>query len=223
MDQTDATKLRAAGGLESPLLKAAVTVADALRDAGFDTILIGGVAMAAHNFIRLTDDIDFALNVPIRSMQDIADALVRKGFRAELHEPDSVDPLGGVIDVEGNFGLIQIVNFGERFPAVIDDALRCKDLATSECPAFRIIPLPHLIALKLYAGGSKSRADIVQLLERNPDADLASIREMCDRYRLRGLEPLIEEAGVSVSKPAKSETQTGATPEEPEEDGPVAS
>ncbi len=214
MDRTDAREVSAAGRLDSPLLKAAVTVAAALKDAGFETILIGGVAMAAHNFIRLTDDIDFALNAPIRSMRGIAEAIVRKGFRAELHEPDSVDPLGGVIDVEGDFGLIQIVNFGERFPAVIEDALRVKDLAESERPAFRIIPLPHLIALKLYAGGSKSRADIVQLLERNPDADLASIREMCDRYRLSGLEPLIEEAGLAVSKPKEHAT---------EEDGPVAS
>ena len=54
--------------------------------------------------------------------------------------------------------------------------------------------LPHLVALKLYAGGTKSRADIVELLARNPDADMAAIRDLCRGWRLRGLEPLIEEA-----------------------------
>ena len=58
----------------------------------------------------------------------------------------------------------------------------------------RIVPLPHLVALKLYAGGTKSRADIVELLGRNPDADMAAIRHLCQSWRLSGLDPLIEEA-----------------------------
>ena len=58
----------------------------------------------------------------------------------------------------------------------------------------RIVPLPHLVALKLYAGGTKSRADIVELLSRHPDADLAAIRDLCRNWRLRGLDQLIEEA-----------------------------
>jgi hypothetical protein len=51
-----------------------------------------------------------------------------------------------------------------------------------------------LIALKLYAGGRKSEADIVELIRRNPELDVESVREVCARYRLRGLEPLIAEA-----------------------------
>lgn len=63
--------------------------------------------------------------------------------------------------------------------------------------SLRIIPLAHLIALKLYAGGMKSKADIVELLKRNPDADLDEIQMLCRRYRLRGLEPLIREAAAA--------------------------
>jgi hypothetical protein len=40
----------------------------------------------------------------------------------------------------------------------------------------------------------KSKADIVELLKRNPDADRDEIQLLCRRYRLRGLEPLIREA-----------------------------
>jgi hypothetical protein len=34
----------------------------------------------------------------------------------------------------------------------------------------------------------------VELLSRNPDADVAAIRDLCRSWRLRGLDPLIEEA-----------------------------
>lgn len=57
----------------------------------------------------------------------------------------------------------------------------------------RLVPLAHLIALKLYAGGRKSHTDIVELLSRNPEADLAAIRELCRHWRLRGLDSLIDE------------------------------
>lgn len=56
------------------------------------------------------------------------------------------------------------------------------------------MPIPHLIALKLYAGRHKSKADIVELLARNPDIDLDEVRALCNRYRLRGLARLIAEA-----------------------------
>ena len=75
-------------------------------------------------------------------------------------------------------------------------SFRAKPVALSgkERAVPRHVPLPHLVALKLYAGGTKSLADIVELLSRNPDADVAAIRDLCQRWRLRGLDPLIEEA-----------------------------
>ncbi len=116
------------------------------------------------------------------------------GFDVELREPDGDDPLGGVVDVRGPFGLVQIVNYGGRFPAVIDGGLAAADVVIRPGSQLRIVPLPHLVALKLYAGGTKSRADIVELLSRNPDADMAAIRDLCQSWRLRGLDPLIDEA-----------------------------
>ena len=59
----------------------------------------------------------------------------------------------------------------------------------------RVIPIPQLVALKLYAGGLKSHSDIVELLRRNPEVDLEAIRETCRKYRLRGLDKVLEELG----------------------------
>jgi hypothetical protein len=89
---------------------------------------------------------------------------------------------------------MQIINFGGRFPAVIDDAVRFSNLAVREGSPLKLVPLPHLIALKLYAGGHKSKADIIELLARNPDLDLDETRAVCQRYRLNGLDELIREA-----------------------------
>lgn len=51
------------------------------------------------------------------------------------------------------------------------------------------------VALKLYAGGHASMCDIIELLRRNPEADIEKIRDTCRRYRLRGLDKLLEEMG----------------------------
>ena len=41
-----------------------------------------------------------------------------------------------------------------------------------------------------------SKADIVELLLRNPNLDLSEVRDLCKRYRLQGLEELIREAQI---------------------------
>ena len=68
--------------------------------------------------------IDLGVNADLPTLWVVADSLRRVGYAVDLREPDITDPLGGVIDVSGSFGLIQIVSFAGRFPAVVDDAGR---------------------------------------------------------------------------------------------------
>jgi hypothetical protein len=49
------------------------------------------------------------------------------------------------------------------------------------------------VALKLYAGDHKSRADILELLRRNPEQDIEVIRKTCRMYRLRGLGKILKD------------------------------
>jgi hypothetical protein len=176
------------------VIRAAEAVSGILESRGVGAVVIGAVALAAHGYVRFTEDLDLGVNTDLGTLGQVADSLRTAGFEVELREPDGQDPLGGVVDVRGPFGLVQIVNYGGRFPAVIDDGLAAADTVIRPGSRLRIVPLPHLVALKLYAGGTKSRADIVELLSRNPDADLAAIRDLCRSWRLRGLDPLIEEA-----------------------------
>lgn len=59
---------------------------------------------------------------------------------------------------------------------------------------FKVVDLAHLIALKLYAGGNKSKSDVIELLEHNTDADLDEIRAVCGRFGFdQALEQLLKE------------------------------
>ena len=176
------------------VIRAAEEVAGVLESHGVEAVVIGAVALAAHGYVRFTEDLDLGVSTDLGTLGQTAAALRTAGFDVELREPDGQDPLGGVVDVRGPFGLVQIVNFGGRFPAVIEGGLSQAETVTRPGSQLRIVPLPHLVALKLYAGGVKSHADIVELLSRNPDADLSEIRDLCRSWRLRGLDPLIQEA-----------------------------
>jgi len=176
------------------LLRTAEKILAVLAQHQVDAVVIGAVALAAHHYVRQTDDLDLGVSADLPKLRAVVSALRETGFEAELREPDGDDPLGGVIDVSGDFGLVQIISYAGRFPAVIEDAVRLATLVVREGSPLRIVPVPHLIALKLYAGGYKSKADIVELLVRNPDVDLDEVRTVCARYRLDGLEELIGES-----------------------------
>ena len=75
-----------------------------------------------------------------------------------------------------------------------EDAVKASKLVVRAGSPLRLVPIPQLVALKLYAGGHKSKADIVELLVRNPGLDLTDVRVACKRYNVVGLEELITEA-----------------------------
>lgn len=177
------------------ILNAAEDIIGILQQHRIDAVVIGAVALAAYEYVRQTEDIDLGVNADLSTLRVVAESLRESGYTVELREPDGDDPLGGVIDVIGSFGLLQIVNYGDRFPAVIEDATRLSTLVVREGSPLKIVPIPQLIALKLYAGGFKSKSDIVELLLRNPELDLDEIRSVCRQYRLAGLDELIAEAG----------------------------
>jgi hypothetical protein len=126
------------------ILEAAETVAAALQEFEIDTVVIGGLALAAHHYVRFTEDIDLGINAELETLRQIAAALRRMDFRVELREPDAEDPLSGVVDVLGPFGMVQIINFGQTFPAVITDAVRGATLSVRPGSNLRLTPLPQV-------------------------------------------------------------------------------
>jgi hypothetical protein len=80
-----------------------------------------------------------------------------------------------------------------RPPVADQDALQEATLRVADNSPLRIIPLPHLVVLKLYAGGLKSMTDIVEVLTLNEDADLDAIEALCKQYRIQGFAKIREE------------------------------
>lgn len=177
-------------------LREAEAIASFLADEGVECVVIGAIALAVHRYVRHTQDVDLGVNADLKQMQRLVEVLHSKGYEVVFHEPDGDDPLGGVIDITGSFGMVQIVSFENRFPAAIRDALAGKDIRTIPNGKLRVMPIPQLVALKLYAGGWKSLTDVVEMLRRNPEADLKEIGETCRKYRIRGWGKVMEELGM---------------------------
>jgi len=178
---------------ENELIFHAEAVTRLAHSLGHDFVVIGAAALAGHHYVRLTNDLDLGGILSLDQLRGLAEALKQKGYPGELREPDADNPLGGGLDITGCFGQIQIISFYDRFPAVIEDALQEANLRVAEDSPLRIIPLPHLVVLNLYASGLKSMTDIVEVLSLNEDADLDAIDALCERYRIRGFAKIREE------------------------------
>lgn len=170
-------------------------VTEVLRAERLEPLLIGALALAVHNYPRQTEDLDLAIAIAPRDLQRLADALRVREMEVELNLPDAEDPLGGVLTCRraGAFP-VQVVNFDNApaggFPALVRDAAPRARLVGDELP-LRVVSVIDLILFKLYAGGPKSRSDILELLVRNP-VDLEELRARCERYRMRApLEALL--------------------------------
>jgi hypothetical protein len=167
-------------------------VARVLRDLGVETALIGASALAVHGYPRATQDVDLGVATdPFTKLRE-AQTRLRSTFGegVELVMPDADDPLGGVLTVQGtDFEPVQVVNFSNPLGSGVNpghEAVRNAIPGLIEGSDLRVVDIPHLVALKLYSGGYKSRLDVLELLERNPDAPLDPIREVCARFRLLG-------------------------------------
>jgi hypothetical protein len=57
----------------------------------------------------------------------------------------------------------------------------------SSCSPLAAVALPHLIALKLHAGGDGSKRDVIELLQRNEEngtLNIEAVRHVCQRFML---------------------------------------
>ena len=192
-------------GVNEETFGAAERIAEVLQRAHVETAVIGAVALAAHCYPRSTEDLDLAVGVHPSMLEQIADDLRKDGFVVKWSAPDPQDPLGGVLRVhrEG-IERIEIVNFhnppASGIPALVDPAIR-EAVPYREGSKLRVVTLPHLILFKLYAGGIKSKTDVLELLGRNPDLDLDDLRVRCRKLGMdRKLEAWLRDLSSSAEE-----------------------
>ncbi len=167
-------------------LELAKEVVDCCELRGIKTAIIGAVAVAVHGYPRSTHDLDLATAADLRVLRQAAADLEARGCVVALGEPDSDDALGGVLTISrGEADPVQVVNYANPFRpgtgALAEEAIQT---ATTRLESLRVVDLPYLVALKLYAGGAKSKLDVVELLDRNPAADRDEIAALCKRHGL---------------------------------------
>jgi len=163
-------------------LDVAKRVATILESQHVQAVVIGAIALAVHGYPRTTVDLDLAVAMAPPSLPGLADGLRREGWLVEVNLPDAQDPLGGVINIRAPGAyLVQIVNFdnspADGFPRLVREAVLTASPLEPD-GTLRVVDLPLLVAFKLYAGGSKSRSDICELLDRHPD-QIDQVRERC--------------------------------------------
>jgi len=174
-------------------LAVATDIAVTLAKHNVPCAVIGAIALAVHGYVRDTEDFDLAtatdpFRVLTRVEKDLADR-----YHVELITPDADDPLGGCLNVTGDdFDLVQVVNYENPFSPSAGAPGRAA-VATAVPNALgtlAVADLPHLVALKLYAGGRKSELDVLELLDRHPELDPSVLTRVCDGL---GLEAKLRE------------------------------
>lgn len=155
----------------SNLAAAAVRLAGLLgRD---ECVLIGGLAVGVHGFVRATDDLDFISRRPLDLTRD---RLREAGIAARLVQGDSLD--GGFSCLKGEIDGIPFDVLPPLVPIAWDEALAV-DIAGG---TLKVVDLDGLLQLKLRAGGAQDLLDVARLVLRHPDVE-ARARELATAYR----------------------------------------
>ena len=139
-----------------------------------DCLLIGGLAVGAHGYVRATDDVDFVTRLTL--------AAVQERFRA--HGITATIARGDLR--EGDPPCVKAVVEGVRvdvLPRIVPlDWDRSKELVFEDRKArLRVVDLEGLVRLKLRAGGPQDLMDTAALVLLHPDL-LDKAREVALAY-----------------------------------------
>jgi hypothetical protein len=163
-------------------LRVGADVAALLAELGYPCAVIGAVALAVHGYARATQDLDLATLVRTpHELRGLAQRLRDRGYDVEERMPDAEDPLGGVLTVNAaGADPVQIVNYFNPWNGWAPCGKEALEHAVANTlPDLAVVDLPHLVALKIYAGGRKSALDVLELLSLHDDADTEKARAVC--------------------------------------------
>jgi hypothetical protein len=181
-----------------------------------ECVLVGGLAVGVHGFVRATNHLDFISRLPLELTRR---RLQQAGIGTRLVRAGVLD--GGFSCVKGEIEGIPFDVLPPLVPIVWADALRI-DVAGG---TLSVVDLDGLLCLKFRAGGAQDLLDAARLVLLHPDREerareLATAYRATDRFEIWLKDPRIraqarEEAELerrrAVSKPrSKPHGRSGA-------------
>jgi hypothetical protein len=153
----------------------------ALQEAQARYLVVGGLAVIAHGYVRMTRDLDLVLDLSPEALPRALNALASLGYRpvipVALHDFANPDLRRDWVE-NRNMKVFNLVS--DQYPDVVIDVFAQEPFSfneeyargenreiTSNIPAF-VVALPALIALKTTAGRDRDRDDIEQLRSLQP-------------------------------------------------------
>lgn len=152
-------------------LRVARRVAEALGEE--DCLLVGGLAVMAHGFVRGTRDVDLLTRIPL------SEARVRlegRGLPTRLQRGDPIE--GGFSCLKGECEGLPFDVLPQIVPIHWEAAL---SIETKGAGRLRVVPLVDLLALKLKAEGAKDLMDAAVLVLMHPETE-PKARELATAY-----------------------------------------
>jgi len=156
--------------------------------------LIGALAVAAHGYIRATDDIDF---VSTAEPKEIQARLAKAGIASKIRRGDVLE--GDIPSVV--YGRADGFRFDVLFPPVPIDWSRTVVLPLSEGSRLRVVDLDALVRLKLRAGGPQDLIDVVHLVRLHREIEERALA-LAEAYGVRDrLEEWLADPRIRSSEP----------------------
>jgi hypothetical protein len=149
----------------------------ALTDANVEFVVIGGVAVGVHGFVRATRDLDIVPNPAPENLTRLANLLARidaqhvglDDFSADEFPYDPIDPAqlaeGANFRLETSYGPLDIlqwvsgVDADQAYPELAPQALTVRFRGTD----IRVCGIDHLRAMKHAAGREQDLTDLREL------------------------------------------------------------
>jgi hypothetical protein len=154
----------------------------ALQEAHARYLVVGGVAVIAHGYVRLTKDLDLVLDLSTESLRQSLRALQSLDYRPVIPVPllDFADPdLRHDWTENRNMKVLNL--FSDRYPDVVIDVFvkepfpfdveyaRAEAKEVAPNVRARVVSIPALISLKKEADRSQDRTDIEKLQKLYPE------------------------------------------------------
>ena len=166
----------------SEALRTIIPVLDALQ---IPYALIGGLALAPHNVVRATEDLDFLVDSSSTASSDLARQFEARGFPSVARKGDIDDPIAAVVIVEipSSTGNVRrdLILPARRWQREI---IRKATPVAIEGTVVRVVRAQDLFLLKLYAGGPQDLLDAANLLRMESPADRAAWKAAAVKLRM---------------------------------------